>query len=294
MRVWRHASDFCESASGAVLVVGNLDGCHPGHQALIADARRDANRFACKLLAISTTPADPILQERIFLAQLRQSGLDGALPRPSRGGNAAIARLCAVAARKVFVWGSPAEVGRCAALREMIVAWDRARIPVHCFAEDEGAASDARATEIRAALASSRPDEAARLLGRYWSATARIEHGDARGRTIGFPTANMRVQGCILPAFGTYAVRVTLPDGERLPGVANFGIRPTYRTAEPRLETYIFDFDGDLYGRRLTVEFVAWLRPERKFSGLDALIGQLKEDTSRARDVLEEVLAVHR
>ncbi len=116
-----------------------------------------------------------------------------------------------------------------------------------------------------------------------------VVHGDARGRTLGFPTANMEFSGEGLPAFGVYAVRVRGKDGS-VPllhdGVASFGIRPMFRTSAPLLETHLFDFQGDLYGRVLAVELVAWLRPEVKFSGLEALVAQIAADAAQARHIL--------
>lgn len=145
---------------------------------------------------------------------------------------------------------------------------------------------------VSAALRSCRPDEAARTLGRNWSVSAPVEHGDARGRTMGFPTANMHLEdGCLL-AFGVYAVRVILPDGSCHDGVANFGIRPMYRTARPLLEAHLFDFDGDLYGQVLTVEIAVWLRGEESFSSLDALIRQIRDDAALAREILTRTAAV--
>ncbi len=139
-------------------------------------------------------------------------------------------------------------------------------------------------------LRQGRPEEAARLLGRHWEIEAVVEHGDARGRTMGFPTANMHLEDGYPLAYGIYAVRVTiLRDGAPLArhdGVANFGIRPMYRITRPLLEANLFDFDGDLYGKTLRVEFVAFLRPEASFPDLDALIRQIREDARRARDLL--------
>ncbi len=143
-----------------------------------------------------------------------------------------------------------------------------------------------------AALRGRRPDLAARLLGHNWTVRAPVEHGDARGRTMGFPTANMHLQdGCPL-AFGVYAVRVILPaDGRPVhDGVANFGIRPMYRTVTPLLEAHLFDFNGDLYGQVLTVEIVAWLRGEENFSSLDALVEQIGLDAARARKILSSAV----
>jgi riboflavin kinase/FMN adenylyltransferase len=139
---------------------------------------------------------------------------------------------------------------------------------------------------VSVALRERQPDEAAHILGHYWSVSAPVEHGDARGRTMGFPTANMHLEdGCPL-AFGVYAVRVILPGGARYDGVVNFGIRPMYRIIKPLLEAHLFDFDGDLYGQVLTVEIVAWLRGEESFSGLDALIRQIQDDAVMAREIL--------
>jgi len=149
---------------------------------------------------------------------------------------------------------------------------------------------DTTSTQIRKALREGRPEEAARLLGRCWSVQAPVEHGDARGRTMGFPTANMHLDNIDFLAFGIYAVRVNILKGgvsmESHDGVANFGIRPMYRTPKPLMEAHLFDFSGDLYGKMLSVELVAWLRPEATFSGLDTLIAQIAADAAQARAIL--------
>jgi riboflavin kinase/FMN adenylyltransferase len=145
-------------------------------------------------------------------------------------------------------------------------------------------------TRIREALKTGRPGDAARLLGHFWSVEARVEHGDKRGRTIGVPTANMRITGCVEPAFGVYAVRATVLEDDRPvgrhDGVANFGIRPMFESKVPLLETFLFDFSGDLYGKHLVVELIAYLRPEAKLDGLDALKAHIAEDAKAARAAL--------
>jgi len=145
-------------------------------------------------------------------------------------------------------------------------------------------------TAIREALKQGRPEDAARLLGHYWAVEARVEHGDKRGRTIGVPTANMRLVDCLHPAFGVYAVRASVLEDEKViarhGGVANFGIRPMFETPTPLLETWLFDFDGDLYGKHLSVELIAYLRPEMDLSNLDALKTQIAKDAEAARAVL--------
>lgn len=144
--------------------------------------------------------------------------------------------------------------------------------------------------EARRAMREGRPGDAAWYLGHPWTVQAVVEHGDARGRTIGFPTANMHLEDSDPLAFGIYAVRVKVLDAGdvvlRRDGVANFGIRPMFRTTKPLLEVHLFDFSGDLYGKELAVEFVAWMRPEAKFDGLEALVAQIEADAAAARIIL--------
>ncbi|MFW6412988.1 MAG: riboflavin kinase, partial [Oceanicaulis sp.] len=110
--------------------------------------------------------------------------------------------------------------------------------------------------------------------------------GDRRGRTIGFPTANVPLGDYLRPAFGVYATRSRLSDGTSVPGVANLGRRPTVEGTEARLEVHLFDFEADLYGTTIETELLAFIRPEQKFDGLDALKAQIFADAVRARDIL--------
>ena len=147
-------------------------------------------------------------------------------------------------------------------------------------------------TRIRELLRDGRPHDAAAQLGRFWEIDGRVMEGDRRGRTIGFPTANLGLGEYLRPAFGVYAVRVTGdgPDdplaGRTVDGVANIGLRPTVGTPEPRLEAHLFDTDTDLYGRHLRVSLVEFIRPEKKFAGLDALKAQIAADAAKAREIL--------
>ena len=147
-------------------------------------------------------------------------------------------------------------------------------------------------THIRELLKAGKPREAAALLGRFWEIDGRVATGDKRGRTIGFPTANLGLDDYLHPAFGVYAVRVA-GDGADDPltsrtigGVANVGLRPTVGGLVPRLEAHLFDIDVDLYGRHLRVALVDFIRPEQKFASLDALKAQIAEDAARARTIL--------
>jgi riboflavin kinase/FMN adenylyltransferase len=147
-------------------------------------------------------------------------------------------------------------------------------------------------THIRELLKDGKPCEAAAQLGRFWEIDGRVALGDQRGRTIGFPTANLGLGEYLRPAFGVYAVRVSGDgaddplSGATIDGVANIGLRPTVGTLVPRLEAHLFDIDRDLYGRHLRVALVDFIRPERKFASFDELKSQIAADAARAREIL--------
>ena len=148
---------------------------------------------------------------------------------------------------------------------------------------------DIKSTRIREYLKTGDVQGAQRLLGRHYDAQGVVVQGDRLGRTIGFPTANIRVpDGKALP-LGVFAVVVLADDGTRWHGVANVGFRPTVDGKARRFEVNVFDFDGDLYGQELQVKFFAHLRGEQKFSGLDELKAQIARDAQAARDVLRDV-----
>jgi riboflavin kinase/FMN adenylyltransferase len=144
-------------------------------------------------------------------------------------------------------------------------------------------------TSIREALRAGWPSEAAELLGRAWEIEGTVEQGDKRGRTIGFPTANVALGEHLRPRFGVYAVRALI-DGQESKGwrngVANLGRRPTIGKLQENFEVHVFDFDGDLYGKTLRVALVDFIRPEMKFSGLDQLKAQIAADANAARAIL--------
>ena len=144
-------------------------------------------------------------------------------------------------------------------------------------------------SRIRRALQDGYPERATALLGRPWAILGPVTHGDKRGRTIGFPTANIPLGRHLEPARGVYAVTVKLPGGAELPGVANIGRRPTVNAGpESRLEVNIFDYEGDLYGAELAVSLHAFLRGERKFSGIEELRAQIAADAAQARAMLAD------
>jgi riboflavin kinase/FMN adenylyltransferase len=139
---------------------------------------------------------------------------------------------------------------------------------------------------VRAHLAAGEFDAAARLLGRRFAIGGHVVHGQQLGRKLGYPTANIRLGKRTSPVGGIFAVRVHGIDAKSLPGVASLGVRPTVNGVEPLLEAHLFDFDGDLYGRRIDVEFVEKLREEEKFSDLDAMVRQIDRDAANARRIL--------
>ena len=143
-------------------------------------------------------------------------------------------------------------------------------------------------TRIRRLLQDGYPERASAELGRAWTIRGEVSHGDKRGRTIGFPTANIPLGRHLEPARGVYAVTMRLADGSVRPGVANLGRRPTVSAGtESRLEVHLFDFEGDLYGQEVSVALHVFLRPEQKFAGLDALKAQIALDAVAAREVLD-------
>ena len=149
-------------------------------------------------------------------------------------------------------------------------------------------------TAIRQALQDGHLSDATRFLGHYWIADGVVKHGEKRGRTIGFPTANLTIGNLIHPKFGIYAVWARI-EGEHVwrSGVANFGRTPTTGDREPLLEVHLFDFNGDLYDLRVEVAFVAFLRPEEKFASLEDLVEQMRRDASEARSILSNANLPH-
>jgi riboflavin kinase/FMN adenylyltransferase len=141
-------------------------------------------------------------------------------------------------------------------------------------------------SRIRAALIEGDPEEAARLLTRPFRIQGKVQHGDKLGRTIGFPTANIAIGRYLRPRYGIYAVRGLLPDGRILHGAANLGVRPTFDPPKELLEAYFFDFSESLYDQTIEVELIAYLRPEAKFDGLEALTAQMDRDCAEAKRIL--------
>ncbi|MEO0783205.1 MAG: riboflavin kinase, partial [Pseudomonadota bacterium] len=152
---------------------------------------------------------------------------------------------------------------------------------------DDGEVSS---TAIRNALTNGRPKDAARMLGHWHRIDGPVVSGEQRGRELGYPTANMSIEGLHPPKFGVYAVLVDVLDGPHegsYKGAASMGVRPMFQGEVPNIETFIFDFTGDLYSTELSVALVEYLRPEETFDGLEAFIAQMDADCAKARDILD-------
>jgi len=317
MRIFRHFEDVPAPLRGAVTAVGNFDGVHLGHRALIAEGARQARASGAPLAVLAFEPhpqeffkpssesfrLTPLRMKARLLADL---GVDAFFAVPfdaaMAGRDAAIfvqdvlvngLGVSGVVVGGDFVFGK----GRGGNLANLQAEGSRHGFSVTPFhtilaaaAAAGGKSEKISSTRIREALKAARPLEAANLLGRHWAVEARVEHGDGRGKSMGFPTANMHLGHCLAPAFGVYAVRAAIMDNdvvaERRDGVANFGVRPMYEVEVPLMEAHLFDFDGDLYGRHLSVELVEYIRPEMRFSGLPGLIAQIAEDAQTARGLL--------
>jgi riboflavin kinase/FMN adenylyltransferase len=327
VRIFRHFEDVPAAFRGAVVAIGNFDGVHRGHRALIAEAKVQAEARRSPLAVLSfephpqeyfrllhqgggLTPAGPesfrltpLRAKARLLADLGVDTLFALTFDAEMAGRSPQDFVETVLVKSLGISGAVVghdfefgqrRAGNLAVLSYMgemegfsVTAFDT--VTAHSSNEKSGD-EKISSTLIRQLLKQARPEEAARLLGHAWAVEARVEHGDARGRTMGFPTANMHLGHCLAPAFGVYAVRVNILEGDRAvarhDGVANFGIRPMYQVNVPLMETHLFDFDGDLYGKYLSVELIQYIRPEAKFPSLEALIAQIAADAAKAREIL--------
>jgi riboflavin kinase/FMN adenylyltransferase len=315
--VWNGQGPVPAGLKGAVIAIGNFDGVHLGHQALLAEAGALARRLG-RPLGVMTfephprsffQPATPVF--RLTPAELKREALAGcgvsaiaelafdaslaAMDGPTFIDALLVERLEAagVAVGADFCFGR-GRSGDVALLTERLGA---RQVPVLALApvseahrgevhHGEGAVAEAvSSSRVRAALADGDVALAARLLGRPWQVRETVVHGDKRGRLLGFPTANMVLPPETGLRYGIYAVEVRV-DGVWRPGAASFGKRPTFDDGAPRLESFLFDFSGDLYGRRLDVRFFSWVRGEERFAGVEALVAQMNRDVATARALL--------
>ena len=280
-----------------VIAIGSFDGVHLGHQALLAQLKARAREYRVPSVVYTFDPPTRVLMQGVeFLSTLpekldllRLYGIDETIAVPftpefaARPKEAFLADLRAMKPRAVVVgedfYFGKGRAGSTADLRE--VCADVVSLPMHQLGGD-----DIKSTRIRALLKEGDVDGAQRLLGRPYDAQGVVVRGDQIGRTLGWPTANLRVsEGKALP-LGVFAVQVVDDKGQRWGGMANVGWRPTVAGRERRFEVHLFDYQGDLYGEELQVKFLSRLRGEQKFSGLDELKAQLGRDAEAARAAL--------
>jgi riboflavin kinase/FMN adenylyltransferase len=294
--------------AGGIVALGNFDGFHHGHQAVVGRAvarakaegrpalvatfdphpvryfRPDAAPFRLTTLAqrqrlFAAAGADAMIVFR-FDADLAALSADAFVAQRLIGA----LRVAGVVTGEDFTFGLH-KGGNVATLR---AAGERAGFSVDTVGAVMLDGAPISSTRIRDALRGGDPRGAARLLTRPFTIEGPVQHGDKLGRTLGYPTANVDMGDYLRPAYGIYAVRATLADGRRVNGAANLGIRPTFDPPKELLEPFFFDFTGDLYDQVIAVELVDYLRAEAKFDTLDGLVAQMDRDCARARELLAE------
>lgn len=315
MKILRHFDDFPAEFKGAVIAIGNFDGVHLGHMGVIGEARRIAEASDIPWGVMTFEP-----HPRAFF----QPDQPSFRITPLRAKSHAVVPLGAdfmIALRfDKELAAMPAEDFVQSVLMDnlgihhIVCGYDfsfgkgRTGDPeflLHMGKElgfgmtAVGAISDESdtvysSTRTREALKQGDLEQVANLLGRPYEIAGRVQHGDKRGRTIGFPTANIHMEEYMDPARGIYAVRAALDKPESLDppvwinGVANLGIRPMFETAESVLEVYLFDFDGELYDQHMRIQLLEYIRPEMKFDGLDELVTAIEADCIKAREILAQ------
>ncbi len=285
----------------SVVAIGNFDGVHVGHQALLNELFAAARRHSAVATVYTFDPAPTAVvapdrhQPRLQclagrVARLHAAGVANVVVEPFTPAFAALPAERFVRSVLVERLGARALVVghdfRFGNMRAGDAAYIRRLAPeveVVEVAAVELGGMPVSSSRIRKLLAAGEVEEAATLLGRPWSVSGPVVHGQARGRTIGFPTANVAQREELQPRAGVYAVRAQLPDGHTLAGVANLGTRPTVGGKDRSVEVHLFDFAGDLYGQELEVSLVAWLRGERRFGSLGELTAQIAADAASAR-----------
>ena len=317
IRDWR---DLPASQRGAAAALGAFDGVHRGHQAVIASAREAADRLGAPLAVVSFDPhprrwfqpdaapfrlmtagqmaraLEPLGVERLYLLPFDADmaamsdeafAVDVLSGRPQAAQGAVGHKdglgLAHASVGFDFTYGK----GRTGSPDGLARIGRRLGFPVAVTERvDDAGGLKLSSSAVREALNAGDMPRAQAILGRPFAIEGEVVHGEKRGRTIGVPTANVRLGDYMRPAYGVYATRTRLPDGRVIDGVANLGVRPMFEIAEPLLEVWLFDFAEELYGQVVETELVALLRGEMKFDGLDALKAQIDADAAAARAVL--------
>lgn len=296
-----------EDARGAAIALGNFDGVHLGHQAVIASAREAAERTGAALGAAVFEPHP----RRFFKPDLPPFRLQSAKQRARALGDVGVTEVFEIGFDAKLSQSTDREFaervlhdllgvshvsigadfrfgkGRTGDAASLSKLGGEFGFTVEAVSPVTSGAEKISSTGIRDAITAGKMEEAARMLGRPWAIEGEVLKGFQRGRDFGFPTANLALGDYVRPRLGVYAVRVDLGDGMLLPGVASVGVNPTVGALpEPVLEAHLFDFSGDLYGREIEVELAAFLRDEAKFDDVEALKAQMRQDVIGARTAL--------
>jgi riboflavin kinase/FMN adenylyltransferase len=309
MQIVRGLYNLRPEHRGSALTIGNYDGVHRGHQAVLATLRERARALGAATTVVTFEPTPQeyfggerapsrLMRLRDKLLALREQGVERVLCLHF---DRALASLSAedfidrvlvqgLGARHVVVgadfrFGS----GRKGDLRLLAAAGARAGFTIAATPTFVLEGERVSSTAVRNALAAGDLERARRLLGRRYRICGRVIGGQRLGRALGYPTANMALGRRVCPIHGIFAVRVAGAGAGWLPGVASLGTRPTIGGGELLLEAHLFDFDAELYGRRLDVEFVAKLRDEERFASTEALTVQMRRDEAQARAILAQV-----
>ncbi|MEL6521509.1 MAG: bifunctional riboflavin kinase/FAD synthetase [Pseudomonadota bacterium] len=304
MRIIRDLSDVTQADRGASAAIGNFDGVHLGHQAVIELARAENRPLAVmtfephpREVFAPDAPAFRLMDARARAHRLERLGVDLlfelSFPAIRHLSDEDFCQnvivdglgLAGVTVGADFRYGA----GRSGTIETLQTAGAKMGFEVTIADLIQDADKEISSTAIRTALGEGRPGDAAKMLGHWHRIEGLVEHGEKRGRELGYPTANMSMAGRHLPKLGVYAVLVdvlTGPHEGRYQGAASLGVRPMFGENQPNLETYIFDFTGDLYGAEMSVALIDFLRPEAKFEGLPALISQMETDCEQARTLL--------
>ena len=309
MRIVRDFEFTPPEVRGAAAAIGNFDGVHLGHQAVIGLAQDIARDLGAPAGVVTFDPhpreyfapdAPPfrLMNPEAKANRLEKLGLGVLFELAFDARLAALApRAFAQEILKDGLGLSHAVVGadfrfgkgRAGTAADLEAFGAELGFGVTIAPLLETGGIEVSSTRIRTALAEGRPGDAADMLGHLHRIEGEVIRGDQRGRDLGYPTANMSITGLHPPRFGVYAVRVSVLTGPHQGdhiGVASLGVRPMFGENRPNLETHVFDFSGDLYGAHLSVALVDYLRPEEKFESLDALITQMDADSAKARDIL--------
>ena len=295
-----------EALRGAIVALGNFDGFHLGHQAVVGRAVQRAAHER-RTVIVATFDPHPVRYFRPDTPPFRLTSLDQRERLFAQAGADAMlvfafdAKLAATSAEDFvgelladrigaagvvtgedFTFGAGRR-GDAAMLATLGAAHGIGAETVAPVMLDGAGVSSSR---VRDALLAGDPGTATHLLTRPFAIAARVEHGDKVGRRLGYPTANLVLGSYLRPRYGIYAVRVRLDDGREVAGVANVGIRPSFDPPTELVEAYLFDFDGDLYGRVIEVGLVAFLRGEEKFADMAALAARMAKDAAEARALL--------